>query len=43
MERILLLTNCAEVPAQVQQDGFYGTGSGIDAEQQLFHVILSIK
>jgi hypothetical protein len=33
MERIFGLADGAEVSAQVQQDGFHGTGSGIEAEQ----------
>jgi len=33
MKRILRLANRAEVSAKVQQDGFGGAGSNIDAEQ----------
>jgi hypothetical protein len=40
MQRILGLADSAEVSAKVQQDGFHGTGSDIDAEEQGFHVIL---
>jgi len=43
MEQILLLADGAEVTAEVQQDGFYGTGSGINTQQQWFHDILSNK
>jgi hypothetical protein len=33
VERIFGLTSGAEVPAKVQQDGFHGAGSDIDAEE----------
>jgi hypothetical protein len=33
MQRILALAGGAELAAKVQQDGFYGTGSDIDAQQ----------
>jgi hypothetical protein len=33
MQRIFGLADRAEVSAKVQQDGFHGAGSGIDAEQ----------
>jgi hypothetical protein len=33
MERVFGLADGAEVSAKVQQDGFHGTGSGIDAEE----------
>ncbi len=41
MQRILRLANGAEVSAKVQKNGLHGTGSGIDSEQQWFHVVLS--
>jgi hypothetical protein len=33
MERIFGLASGAEASAKVQQDGFHGTGSDIDAEE----------
>jgi hypothetical protein len=33
VQRILGLADRAEVSAKVQQDGFHGTGSDIDAEE----------
>lgn len=34
MQRILCLADSAEVPAKVQKNGLYGTGSSIDSEQK---------
>jgi hypothetical protein len=33
MQRIFGLAGGAEVSVKVQQDGFHGTGAGIDAEK----------
>jgi hypothetical protein len=33
MQRIFGLADSAQVPAKVQQDGFHGAGSDIDAEE----------
>jgi len=41
MKRIFGLADGAEVSAKVQKNGLHGTGSGIDSEQQWFHVVLS--
>jgi len=41
MQRILRLADSAEVSAKVQKNGLHGTGSGIDSEQQWFHIVLS--
>jgi hypothetical protein len=39
MERVLRTAGSTEVSAEVQQDSFYRAGSGIEAEQQCFHLI----
>jgi hypothetical protein len=39
MQRILRLEDGAEVSAKIQKNGLYGTGSGIDSEQQWFHFV----
>jgi hypothetical protein len=43
MQRILRLEDGAEVSAKIQKNGLYGTGSGIDSEQQWFHFVLSTQ